>query len=239
MARGIGIGGINVGVTDTIEIVDRSAEDIDMGLIQINEFDIALEKYITKTVVKNSKGEVEQSYSDENLIKLEINSKAFENSIVDIEYKILVVNEGELDGYVNKIVDYVPDGLSFNKELNEDWNMLDDGKLVYTGLMEKSIKPGETKEISLVLSIDINDTKTKQIVNSAELLDVTNDRGFQDIDSTTGNTVEYEDDLGKVALLITVSTGRIINYTLIIISIISFIVVLILGRIFFKEKIYK
>lgn len=230
---------INIGVTDTIEIIDRAAENIDMGLIQINEFDMALEKYIAKTIVRNSKGVVEQNYGEEDLVKLEINSKVFENSVVDIEYKIVVKNEGELDGYINKIVDYIPDGLSFNKELNTDWSIQDDGKLVYTGLMEKSIKAGETREISLILSIDINDTKTKQVVNSAEILDITNDRGFQDIDSIAGNAVEYEDDLGNVALLITVSTGRIINYTLIIISIISFMSVLILGRLLFKEKIYK
>lgn len=230
---------INVGITDTIEIIDRSVEYIDMGLIQVNEFDVALDKFISKTTVKNSKGTSVQEYEDENLVKLEINSKVFENSIVDIEYKIVLRNEGELNGYVNKIVDYVPDGLSFNKDLNEDWNMLDDGSLVYTGLLEKSFKAGETKEISLVLSTQIDNNKAKQIVNHAEILDVTNDRGFQDIDSIAGNAIEYEDDYGKVALLITVSTGRIINYSLIVISIISFICVLVLGKIFLKEKIYK
>jgi signal transduction histidine kinase len=117
--------------------------------------------------------------------------------------------------------------------------MLDDGSLVYTGLLEKSFKAGETKEISLVLSTQIDNNKAKQIVNHAEILDVTNDRGFQDIDSIAGNAIEYEDDYGKVALLITVSTGRIINYSLIVISIISFICVLVLGKIFLKEKIYK
>lgn len=229
----------DIGVTDVIEIIDRAEENIDMGLIQINDFDISLEKYIAKTTVKNSKGTKVYNYDKENLVKLEINSKVFENSVVDIEYKIVVENEGDLVGYINRIVDYVPEGLSFNKDLNKDWNVEEDGKLVYTGFMEKSINPGETKEISLILSIDIDNTKTKQIINNAELLDITNDRGFQDIDSIAGNAVEYEDDYGMVALLITVSTGRIINYTLIVISIISFICVLILGRMFFKEKIYK
>ena len=180
-----------------------------------------------------------QEYGDENLVKLEINSKAFENSIVDIEYRFVLENEGELNGYVNKIVDYVPEGLTFNKDLNEGWSMQDDGRLVYTGLIEKSIKAGDTREISLILTAHIDDSKTKQIVNSAEILDITNDRGFQDIDSNAGNALEYEDDYGKVTLLITVSTGRIIDYSLIVISIISFICVLVLGRIFLKEKIYK
>lgn len=230
---------INVGVTDTIEIIDRSAENIDMGLIQINEFDMALDKYIRKTTVKNSKGTSVHEYGDENLVKLEINSKTFENSVVDIEYRFVLENEGELNGYVNKIVDYVPEGLTFNKDLNEGWSMQDDGRLVYTGLIEKSIKAGDTREISLILTAHIDDSKTKQIVNSAEILDITNDRGFQDIDSNAGNALEYEDDYGKVTLLITVSTGRIIDYSLIVISIISFICVLVLGRIFLKEKIYK
>ena len=85
----------------------------------------------------------------------------------------------------------------------------------------------------------IEDTNARNVVNNAEILELTNDRGFQDIDSVTGNKLEQEDDYGSVALLITVSTGRMVNYTLVIISIILIIGVLIIGRLIFKEKIYK
>ena len=226
-------------MTDTIELVDRTISDIDMGLIQLNDFDMALEKYIAEITVRNSTGKKVHEYEDESLVKLEINSKLFENSVVDIEYKIVVKNEGELAGYVNRIVDYLPEGLNFSIEKNPYWSRLEDGKLVYTGLIDKKINPGETREISLILTLDIDNSNAKEIVNTAEILEGTNDRGFQDIDSIAGNNVEYEDDFGRVALLITVSTGRMINYGLIIITFILIIGVLIIGMYIFKEKIYK
>ena len=232
-------GNVAIGMTDVLEIVDRPLVNIDMGLIQINEFDMALEKYVSKTIVKNSKGVIEKQYNDEPLVKLEINSKVFEKSSVSLEYKIQVINEGEIDGYVNRIVDYIPDGLIFNKDLNSDWNMLEDGTLVYTGLIDKKINAGEIKEIPLILTMDMDTKRSIEFVNDAELLEVTNDRGFQDIDSITGNRQEFEDDFGKGSIIITVSTGRIIDYTLIMISAISFIGVLIIGRLIFKKKIYK
>ena len=228
-----------IGMTDTIELVDRTISDIDMGLIQLNDFDMALEKYIAEITVRNSIGKKVHEYEDESLVKLEINSKLFEKSVVDIEYKIVVKNEGELAGYVNRIVDYLPEGLNFSIEKNPYWSKLEDNRLVYTGLIDKKINPGETREISLILTLDIDNSNAKEIVNTAEILEGTNDRGFQDIDSITGNNVEYEDDFGRVALLITVSTGRMINYGLIIITFILIIGVLIIGMYIFKEKIYK
>ena len=231
--------GNNVGITDVLDLENKSLENIDLGLVQINDFDMELEKYIVSTTVTNSKGKTKQSYGEDDLVKLEINSKMFENSVVEIEYKIIVENAGELTGYANRIIDYKPDELEFDESKNRDWKLLEDGRLVYTGLMEKPLRPGTTHEIPLILTMDIEDTNARNVVNNAEILELTNDRGFQDIDSVTGNKLEQEDDYGSVALLITVSTGRMINYTLMIISIILIIGVLIIGRFIFKEKIYK
>ena len=231
--------GNNVGITDIIDLDNKSVENIDIGLVQINDFDMELEKYIVSTTVTNSKGKTKQSYDEDDLVKLEINSKMFEDSIVEIEYKMVLKNTGELTGYANRIIDYKPDELGFDESKNKDWKLLEDGRLVYTGLMEKPLKPGTTHEIPLVLTMKIEDTNARNVVNNAEILELTNDRGFQDIDSVTGNKLEQEDDYGSVALLITVSTGRMVNYTLVIISIILIIGVLIIGRLIFKEKIYK
>ena len=229
----------NMGVTDIIEVKDGFITDIDMGLIQVNDFDMSLQKYISKTIVRNSKGTTEQKYGQDKLVKLEIHSKVFESSEVEVVYNFVVKNEGDLNGYVNKIVDYIPEGLEFSKEKNEDWTSLKDGTICYTGLIDKSIKPGEKKEFKLVLTVNMNDPRAMTIVNTAELSEVTNEKGFEDIDSIIGNKAEYEDDYGKVGLLITVSTGKLINYSLITLASLLIIAALIVIRILFIKKNYK
>ena len=231
--------GKSMGMTDIIEISGGIVENIDMGLITINDFDMSLQKYITKTIVTNSKGTTKQEYEEDKLVKLEIHSKVFENSKVEIEYKFVVKNEGDLNGYVNKITDYIPEGLEFDKNKNEDWVESKDGTLIYTGLIDKAIKPGEKIEFKLVLLATMDDPRAMTIVNTAELSEVTNEKGFEDIDSIVGNKAEYEDDYGKVGLLITVSTGKLINYGLISISIALFIGAMIVARLLFIKKNYK
>ena len=229
----------NMGVTDIIEVKDGFITDIDMGLIQLNDFDMSLQKYISKTIVRNSKGTTEQKYEQDKLVKLEIHSKVFESSEVEVVYNFVVKNEGDLNGYVNKIVDYIPDGLEFNKEKNEDWTTLKDGTICYTGLIDKSIKPGDKREFKLVLTANMDNPRAMTIINTAELSEVTNEKGFEDIDSIIGNKAEYEDDYGKVGLLITVSTGKLINYGLIIIASLLIIAALIVARLLFIKKNYK
>lgn len=48
--------------------------------------------------------------------------------------------------------------------------------------------------------------------NTAELIEVSNDLGLADIDSTPGNKNTAEDDFGKADVIITIKTGGILFY---------------------------
>ena len=48
--------------------------------------------------------------------------------------------------------------------------------------------------------------------NTAELAEVSNDLGLNDIDSTPGNKNTSEDDFGKADVIIAVKTGGILFY---------------------------
>ena len=105
-------------------------EDIDKEESKTNErFDLRLDKYISKVIVENSAGTSTKSYEDTKLAKVEINSKKLINSLVLIEYSIKITNEGELDGYIGDIVDYIPKDLKFNSEMNKDWFISTDGEI--------------------------------------------------------------------------------------------------------------
>ncbi len=57
--------------------------------------------------------------------------------------------------------------------------------------------------------------------NTAELIEVSNDLGLPDIDSTPGNKNVSEDDFGKADVIITIKTGGILFYGGIVLAILA------------------
>ena len=108
------------GVTDIIDL-GASIQNIDIGLIKNKICDLKLDKYISKVTVKTNSGTKEQSYNNTQLAKVEIKSKEIQGAIIVVEYKIVITNEGEIPTSVNKVIDYLPDGLEFSSELNKSW----------------------------------------------------------------------------------------------------------------------
>ena len=220
-----------VAMTDTLEIKDNTLTNIDIGLVLNNEFDLKVSKFVEKAIVNNSKGNKETKFDKDELVKLEIHSKMFESSKVKVVYKIVVENNGDVDAFVNEITDIMPKGTTFNAEENKGWHQNNDGKLVYTGLIGKTIKAGERKEVTLILNSGDNTVATKQLENNVELTGISNEKGQDDID--------LKNNKAKVTLLIIPSTGKVINNTLIVIcviTIIAIVVIVILNKDKFKRN---
>ena len=140
-----------------------------------------------------------------------------------MEYKIVVTNEGSIANYVRKVVDYTPKDMKFNSELNKDWYTANNGDLYNSSLANTKIEPGQSKEISLTLIKKMTDTNTGIVNNNAEIYEVYNEEGKQDVDSIAGNKVSGEDDMSSADLVISVKTGDAIIYTIIISSIICIV----------------
>lgn len=219
-----------VALTDTLKVNNQGFDNIDIGLTERKIFDLSLEKYVSKITVVNKQGTKEYEYDKEDLAKVEIHSKLYAGSTILIEYKIAIKNEGELEGYVNDIVDYIPTGYKFSSEVNSDWYSAADGNLHNTSLSNTKIAEGETKEVSLVLSKTLTEKDQAVVTNTAEIAQSSNDAGVQDQDSTAGNRKEGEDDQSTVRSIISVSTGEAtigiiaIIVTIIILSIFAFII---------------
>ena len=98
---------ILVGLTDFIIIQDDRAENIDLGLVQNNKFDLKLEKSISKVTVQDGKKVTEREYKNGTLAKIELNRKTVNDTTISINYKIKVVNEGDIAGYATNIIDYM------------------------------------------------------------------------------------------------------------------------------------
>lgn len=203
---------VKYGLTDTLEIKDESIENIDAGLVENEIFDLSLNKYVTKLTVQNSAGTTVKQYNKEQLAKLEINSKVVAGSTVLVEYTMEVKNEGELAGYVNEIVDYIPSDLTFSSEINKDWYISTDGNLHTTALSNLIIKPGETRTVSLILVKKMTDSNTGVTINKAEIAKASNEYSIPDIDSKAGNGKQGEDDTSKAEVIISLNTG--LGYTI-------------------------
>lgn len=223
-----------VAITSTLELIDQDLLNIDAGLIEKQEFDLKLEKFVEKIIVQNSKGTTVMQYDNAQLAKIDIDSKQLANSTVIIEYKIRVTNEGETSGYVNEIVDYKPSDLEFSSELNKSWYQATDGQLYSKELSNQIINPGETKNVSLTLVKTMTLENTGTIINTAEINMASNNDSSKDIDSTPGNKVSGEDDMSTAEVIISIRTGSTVLYIGLIISL---IIIMGTGIYFINKKV--
>ena len=216
------------GVTDILRISNDSLRNIDIGLYVSEKFDLRLDKYISKvTLTTPTVGTQATEYDNSKLQRVEVLGRNVNQSSVVVEYKIVVTNEGRIAGYARKLIDYLPDFARFNSELNPDWYMSDTTGNVYNAsLANEKIEPGESKEVTLILSMQITDENIgKTLTNTAEIYESYNEQGTPDMDSTAGNGQNTEDDRSEAEIVLSIVTG---NAIILYVSI-ALVVIAILG----------
>lgn len=223
-----------VPATDIITINGENVDGINIGLTELKNFDLKLDKYVTKMIVQNDRGTTQTEYDNETTAKVEIDARNLSSSTVIIEYKIVVTNVGDTPGYARSIVDYVSKDLSFSSELNKDWYSQGD-YLYSSSLANEEILPGESKELTLTLTKAMTEDNTGLVPNTAEIAESYNEQGLQDSNSTPGNNTKGENDQGSADAIISIRTGAIV-YTGIVIGIIAILCVIAVVIIRLKNK---
>ncbi|MGN1311023.1 MAG: hypothetical protein ACI4VP_04945 [Clostridia bacterium] len=187
------------------------------------EFDLSLNQYLNKVIVENSQGTTTYDYTNTNFAKVEIPAKYMNGSKVTFEYKIIVKNEGTISGYARKIVDYLPKDLTFSEEQNKDWYVGEDGNIYSVALIDKLLEPGDSEELTIILTKQMNNNNTGTVTNIAEIYEASNDENVEDINSIPGDKLEDQNDMSKVEVILAVRTGTIILYILLVITVITII----------------
>lgn len=211
-----------VGMTDVIEITDSNVNSINMGLIKLGNFDIAIEKSLSKIKTINPNGK-EQNYTYDQgtkIGKLEVSAKNLVGTEVIIEYNIKVSNLGESKAYISELIDELPDELELNNSESNGWYE-ENGKIYYTNLNELEV--GQTIDIKLVA--------TKKLTN--DNLGITNN--IVTINATDANKVQesnMQNNISNAQLIIGTSTGRIV---LNIIGIIGLLAIIEIGLFIIKK----
>ena len=222
-----------VGATEIIKLNNKNVANINIGLQEAKVFDLKLDKTVNRITIQNSKGTVTKEYDNATLAKAEIDAKLVNATTVVVEYTIKVTNEGEVDAYVRKIADYLSSDYKFSSELNKDWYQAD-GNVYTTSLANQKIVPGESKEIKLIVTKQMTESNTGLIPNTAEIVESYNELGLQDVDSTAGNKVKDEDDMGTAEVILSIKTGEVVTTITLIITTVA---ILLAGSYLIARKI--
>ena len=225
----------NGAVSDAIEL-NENTYNINIGLVVNPKFDLKLDKVISKITVNDKNGSKVYEYNDSDFVKLDFNEKTINGTTIIVEYKIRVTNEGGVAGYAKKIVDYLPSGMEFSSELNQDWYTSGNGNVFNASLANTIINPGETKEITLLLTKKMTGENTGVVNNNAEIYESYNDLGLADMDSTPANKVQNEDDISSADAILGIKTGEV--YVYIAITIVS-IAILGVGIYLINKKVLR
>ena len=206
----------NVATTEIINVDTENIANINIGLINAKTYDLQLDKYITKVTVQNNKT-VTNEYNNQTLAKAEIDAKQVNSTTVVVEYTIKVTNKGDVTAYVKKIADYLSSDYKFSSELNKDWYQ--SGSDIYcTSLANEKLQPGESKEVKLTVIKQMKENNTGLVNNTAEIAESYNELGLKDKNSTEGNKVKGENDMGSADLIISIRTGQVVTTVLLVIS---------------------
>ena len=218
--------GNEIDIDDEDSIPDEwneGEDDQDIEKIYVKKFDLALLKWVTKTIVTvDGKTTVTETgftpYDDpEPIAKVVINKNKLNETTVKFAYNIIIMNQGEIAGYATEITDYIPEGLEFVAEDNPIWTQVDDNKITTRALEGTLLQPGESATVEVIFTWKKSSDNLGLKTNIAEISEDYNDKGSEDIDSTPDNveTEEYdkqqEDDDDKALVILELQTGGVVT----------------------------
>lgn len=158
--------------TDIIEVKDitNSINNINLGLSVKKIYTVSINKYINKVITTNALGiPTTKEFGNVKLAKIDV--KDISNVNIKVLYTIEVENTGYYPGYVTIVEDFIPDGMSFNEEYEENkgWVLNKEGYLENRSLSNELIESGDKKYLTLML--DISRKEAGSFINHAAISD--------------------------------------------------------------------
>ena len=191
-------------------------------------FNLGVDKWVSGTNIDGIP-QLAQSYnSKDELYKIDIHRSKVETADVKITYTIRVTNTGEIEGTADRITELVPQGYTYNQEDNEIYWKDENGILTTDALKNETIKPGEYKEIQIVLRWNKNESNFGEKDNTVILSSVTNPARYEDMNE--------EDNSDKSQMLITIATGLDSTDRVVVIGIIEIVLVITVGLLLSYKK---
>ena len=191
-------------------------DDQDYDVVKLGYFDLALYKWVTDAIVtEDGKTTEYPSYHSQtdksNMVDISIKKNKVNDVTVKFKYQIKVENQGTIAGKALEVKDHIPAGLKFVAEDNTEfgWVATDDQTVTTDYLKDTVLEPGETAEVTIVLTWINGSDNLGEKVNYAEISEDENEHGWKDIDSSTDNfkDVPREDDEDGDVVMLQIRTG--------------------------------
>ena len=218
--------GNEIDIDDEDSIPDKwneGEDDQDVEHIYVKKFDLALLKWVTQTIVtvdgKTTTTDTGFTPYDapEPIAKVVIDKKKLDKTTVKFVYNIIIMNQGEIEGYATEVTDYIPEGLEFAQEDNPIWEKTGENKITTRALEDTLLKPGDSTTIPVVFRWKNGSNNLGLKTNIAEISEDYNDYGSPDIDSTPDNVIienyenQQEDDDDRALVILELKTGGIVK----------------------------
>lgn len=155
----------------SVEKETRTIRNINLGLSLKRKFKVNINKYITRAEVTNALGIITKyDYGNTKLAKLDV--KNINNLHIKVIYTIELQNVKYYPGYITKVTEEIPDGMSFNPEYSENkgWELGEDGNLYNRTLENDLIRENEKKY--LTVAFDITRKEAGSFINYASADDI-------------------------------------------------------------------
>lgn len=166
----------------------KTIENINLGLALKKVYNIKLAKYISKVSLTNKLGiSTVREFNNASLVKIDI--KDLVNTHIKVVYLIELENVGYYPGYVNNVIDYIPDGMTFNEEYeeNKNWISNENGYLENKSLSNEIMYSGDKKY--LTVAFDVSRKEAGSFVNSVSV-----DKDDLKIYAISGEDIEDGDE---------------------------------------------
>lgn len=197
-----------VAVSDTIEIINESIGDINIGLVKNSILDFEIEKTVKKITVKTNKQTEVYDFNNVSLAKAEIHAKEMDGAQVTIEYEIKIKNVGEVPGTIEEVKDYIPTGTTL--VTGSGWTNTNN-TAINTSLRNQTILANEEKTLYIQVTKTMNDQNTGVVENKAEL-------GKVNVTTSSDAITRNEIRPSSANVIITVKTGIQPMHIILIIS---------------------
>jgi len=199
-------------VSNNIVIENGNVENLNLGLQNKDTLDFVVKKYITsiKTIYKNN--EKVYDYDNLDLAKIEISAKQLKNTVVELTYKIDITNEGNAEGQVTQLVDYMPKDCTLIEDNKSGWYLGNDGYAYNDSLKDENIMPGATKTLEIKVSRQMTEENTGVLENKVSILSTYNKMSLTE--NTENNTATQE-------TIISVRTGYTMQISILIVFIVG------------------
>ncbi len=152
-------------------VTEDGTENVNLGLALKKIFALSINKYISKVVVKSPLS-LDKVYEYNKTKTVKIDVKDMSKVSIKVVYTLELENIKYYPGYALKVVDYIPYGMAFNNEYDENsgWSLDSNGFLINENLKNTLIYGGEKKY--LTIAFDITSKEAGEFVNSASVYDL-------------------------------------------------------------------